>query len=567
MNTMSVRTWIILIINSLVVVVVLFLSATFYSEFSSVLDERVMLHLNSIKTLKQIQLSKLINQHWDLFEKDTISEGFDMVLPKDLYKTSGIYDLTPLHPAGQTSIALIKVSEGQRKLRIIDYENIKNILLERTGMGSSGESYLVGSDYRLRSQSRFFPDKTPYTILARTKGVFDGIKGNTNTGVFPDYRGVPVYSAYQPLEIGNLKWVILSEIDVEEVTIPLRKMRHKLIILTICIIAVAVILSLFLTKVITSPILEMKRRLMVMTKGNYNYEELSVTKNARFAKKPIEITEMFEALGRLTTALSGAVDFSVDIGKMNLDSTYQPKSADDLLGHSLLKMRKKLIAFRNKEQQVNLTNKRILVERLEEERRRLARELHDGIGPLLTSLKFYIQNHIKQQTHREEIKKMIDTTITEVRAMTNALMPFTLEDFGIGATLNNYVQSIQQSVAIPIHFEDETREENSNISKEQAVNLFRIAQELINNTIKHADASQIRLTLSEFDDFVSLYYYDNGGGFDMKKVTFGSGIANIKERVEIFNGTIDIQSTKGTTIFEIELPIENKSYDTPSDRR
>ena len=552
---MKTKTWILLIINSLVLLVALALSITFYQEFSRVLDARVMQHLNSIKTLKKIQVDKLLREEWKIFNNNINYHSTDIPLPKDQYTHPGIYDLTHLHPEKQTSIGFIKRVAGQRKLGILSYEKLRDILLERTGMGSSGESYLVGNDYRLRSQSRFFPDKTPYTIVAKTEGVMDG---NEGTGIFPDYRGVSVYSAYEPLEIDNLQWMILSEMDVDEVTIPLKKMRRTLLFLTFGIILVAVILSLFLTKIITNPIVEMEKRLMIMAKGKYSEKKEEAKQTSSLVKKPIEIKEMFDALHRLKIALSGAVDFSEDIGEMNLESTYHPKSADDALGHSLLKMREKLVAFRKKEQEMNLTNKRILVERLEGERRRLARELHDGIGPLLTSLKFYIQNHIQTQKHKKEIKNMIDTTITEVRSMTNALMPSSLDDFGIGATLKNYVHSIKQSVPLEIYFEDSTKDQYSKITKQQAVNLYRIAQELINNTIKHSTATEIRLTLSEFDDFISLFYYDNGGGFEIDKVSLGSGITNIKERVEIFNGSIAMETKKGATIFEIELPVENK---------
>lgn len=548
---MNIRTWIMIIINVLVVFVVLFISAIFYKEFSKVLDDRVLQQLNSIKTLKYIQFEELLHSEWENFKVDSVYNVIEFDIPKDKYTSSGIYDLTHLHPKKETSITFIKTEKGKRIASVLPYQKIKDILLERTGMGLSGESYLVANDYRLRSQSRFFPSKTPNSIVCKTKGAINAIKGIKKTGIFPDYRGINVYSAYQPINISNLKWGILSEMDVEEVEIPLIEMRHKLFAIIICILILAVILSLFLTKIITNPIIKMKENLMVMAKGNY-VDDSSVS---NFSKKPKEINEMFEALTSLKVALSGAVDFSVEIGNMNLQSTYNPKSSDDLLGHTLLKMRQKLIAFRNKEQKINLLNKRILVERLEDERRKLARELHDGIGPFLTSLKFYVQNYVDNDRHKKEIKNRIDDTITEVRSMTNALMPSTLEDFGLGATLKNYIDAISLSVQIQINFEDLSKKNDSNIANKQAVNLFRIVQELINNTIKHANATQVIVTLSEFDDFISLYYFDNGCGFDLKTIKLGSGITNIKERVEIFNGKIDINTNNGSTIFVIELPI------------
>ena len=285
-----------------------------------------------------------------------------------------------------------------------------------------------------------------------------------------------------------------------------------------------------------------------MAKGNYN-EKLVLEKS------PTEIAAMFKALENLRIAIVGAVDFSVDIGKMNLSSTYKPKSNHDLLGRSLIKMRDKLEKFRIAENKINITNKRLLVKHLEDERRRLARELHDGIGPLLTTIKLYVQNRVEANEHKESLKDMIDSTINEIRQMTNVLMPTSIDKFGIGATLINYVENIQKSSEASIRFEDLTKKESSLITKEQEINLFRIVQELINNSIKHSKATKIRISLTEFDNVLSLYYFDNGIGFNIKEVKLGSGLKNIKERVEIFDGTLEIESTENT-IFEIEMPIK-----------
>jgi two-component system NarL family sensor kinase len=547
---MSVKKWFLLIINSLVVLVVIILSLIFYFEFSKVLDKRILFHLNSIKTLKKIQVENLIQKEWKTFNysNDSFIDRSEIVLPKNNYLHAGIYDLTHLHPTKNTSISLIRIRNNHRELKVIPYQKINKILLERTGMGSSGESYVVGNDYRLRSQSRFFPQTTPYEIKAKTVGVLDGLNQKEGDGIFFDYRKIDVYSAYSSLKIDHLHWVILSEIDVNEVTIPLKEMRLKLLFLTLLIITLSSILSLFLTKIITNPIKKIQESLQIMAKGNYN-------KKLILKKSPNEIMEMFHALENLRIAIDGAVNFSVDIGKINLATSYQPKSENDLLGKSLIKMRGKLEAYRTAENKINLTNKRLLVTNLENERRRLARDLHDGVGPLLTTIKLYIQNKIDSGEHKESLKEMIDTTINEIRQMTNVLMPTSLDKFGIGATLHSYIENIQKSIEAFIRFEDLTKEEVSLISKEQEINIFRIVQELINNSIKHSKATKIRISLTEFDNFLSLYYFDNGTGFDLNKVNLGSGIKNIKERVEIFDGTLQIEST-GKTIFEIEMPIK-----------
>lgn len=550
---MHIKTLILIIINSLIALVIALLSFSSYQQFSNVLNDRILLQLNSIKTLKQNQIEHVLKSEWERFEtSDGQNQNIDtslLKLPDSIKNSTGIYDLTAYHVAKKTTIAFIANTKKGRQIKILDYNKIKKILLERTGMGDSGESYLVGEDFRMRSQSRFYPNKIPYTLLVKTKGVNNAFKGINGRGVFKDYRGIDVYSVYSLIKIRNLKLVILSEMDVDEVTIPLQELKERLIFLTLAIFLLAVMLSLFLIRIITNPIKNMQKSLRIMAEGDYNQSN-------EFIKNSSEIQEMFDALANLKASLQGAVKFSDDIGKMNLNTDFQPKSSNDLLGKSLLAMRDKLIEFRNKEENTRIQSKRMLVNSLENERRRLARELHDGVGPYLTSLKHYIENRVENEVKKSEMKKIVDATISEIRLMSNALMPASIDDFGIGVTLTNFIESLKKSTTVTIEYEDLTRQEGSNITNQQAINLFRICQELINNSLKHAQAKNIRITLSEFDEFISLFYFDDGIGFDINTVKLGLGINNIKERVEICNGSIVINAMPGNSSFEIELPIE-----------
>lgn len=550
---MHIKTLILIIINSLIALVIALLSFSSYQQFSDVLNDRILLQLNSIKTLKQNQIEHLLKSEWERFEaSDWQNQKTDtslLQLPDSIKNSSGIYDLTPYHVTKKTTIGFISHSKRGTMIKILDYNKIRNILLERTGMGDSGESYLVGEDFRMRSQSRFYPNKIPYTITVKTKGVDNAFKSFNGRGVFKDYRGINVYSVYSLIKVQNLKLVILSEMDVDEVTVPLQELKERLIGLTIAIFLLAVMLSLFLIRIITNPIKNMQKSLRIMAEGDYNQTN-------EFIKNSSEIKEMFDALANLKASLQGAVKFSDDIGKMNLNTDFNPKSSNDLLGKSLLAMRDKLIEFRNNEENTRILSKRMLVNGMENERRRLARELHDGIGPYLTSLKHYIENRVENEVKKTEMKKIVDDTISEIRLMSNALMPASIDDFGIGVTLTNFIENLKKSTTVTIEYEDLTQQESSNITNQQAIHLFRICQELINNSLKHANAKNIRITLSEFDDFISLYYFDDGIGFDINTVKLGLGISNIKERVEICNGTITINTNPGITIFEIELPIE-----------
>lgn len=550
---MNIKTVILIIINSLIAAVVAVLSFSFYNQFSRVLNDRILLQLNSIKTLKQIHLENLIKSEWNSFlevesEVDTIDSTI-FTFPDTIEKMEGVYDFTAFHKHKKTTIGFVSNSKKETRVKILDYEKIKKILLERTGMGESGESYIVGEDYHMRSQSRFFPDQIPHSIIVKTEGVTNALNGIDGRGAFEDYRGIDVYSVYSLIKISNLKLVILSEIDVSEVTAPLEKLKSRLIGLTLGILFVAVILSLFLTRIITDPIRNMQQSLKVMAEGDYSQSN-------EFTKSSREMKQMFDALANLKASLRGAVKFSNAIGNMELNTNYQPKSSDDRLGKSLIAMRDKLIEFRNNEENNRIMAKRMLVDGLENERRRLSRELHDGIGPYLTSLKHYIENRVENEEKKAEMKRIVDDTISEIRLMSNALMPSSIDDFGIGVTLTNFVESLKKSTTITIAYEDLTKQENTKITNHQAINLFRICQELINNSLKHSKAKNIRITLSEFDEFISLFYFDDGVGFDVNNVNLGSGIINIKERVEICNGKIVINSTRGNTTFEIELPVE-----------
>ena len=539
-------------INSLIVLVIALLSFSFYEQFSSVLNDRILMQLNSIENLESIQIENLIKTEWDRFESSEGSgENIDsttFALPDSIKMIDGIHDLTPYHKDKKATIGFVNTKKG-RKIKVIDYSNIQNILLERTGMGESGETYLVGEDFRMRSESRFFSDKKPYDVTVKTQGVISALKGINGRGILEDYRGVPVYSVYSLIQISNLKLVILSEIDVSEVTKPLEKLKLKLMTLTLVIFLVAVTLSLFLTRIIVDPITNMRNSLRVMAKGDYN-------QTIEYKRSSNETKEMFDALSNLKASLQGAVKFSDAIGNMDLKTNYKPISANDVLGKSLLTMRNKLIDFKNKEDNTRIMAKRLLVNGLENERRRLSRELHDGLGPYLTSLKYYIENNVENELKKTEMKKIVDETISEIRSMSNALMPASIDDFGIGVTLTNYIENLNRSTSMNIEYEDLTKQENSNISDHQGINLFRISQELINNSLKHAKAKNIRITLSEFDEFISLFYFDDGFGFNISTVKLGSGITNIKERVDICHGKITINALSGNTTFEIELPVE-----------
>lgn len=569
---LSIRKWIVLLINSLVVIIVILLSIFFYNEFRQALDDRVLLQLTSIKRLKRVQIEEHINQEWQNFEDSIFSLKSNLKPPistvqnlsivdnsclEDFLNSkeikTGIYDLSDCSMDYQTKVMFVinDSISGTFHSKLIDSKRIQSILLERTGMGNSGETYIVGEKYHLRSQSRFFSNKERVKIIAKTKGVVRAKEGQNGSGIIDDYRGIPVYSAYHMLEIPNLNWVILSEIDVDEVTIPLKKMRNKIIFISLIVLLFAVGLSFFISTILSKPLLKMRGLLNSMSRGKYDFETIN--------KYPaLEIQEMFLALEKLRNSINEAVHFSTQIGEMNLSAKYELSSKEDVLGKSLIHMQDKLTEYENSEKNSRLEAKKSLITGQENERGRLSRELHDGLGPLLTSLKLVIQSTDLSNKEKKRVTVIVDDTISEIRRMTYDLMPSALDDFGVGKALRNFVDLMRKSSGINIIYEDLTKEVGSSIETELSICIFRVCQELVNNTIKHSRAKKITISLTEFDDKVSLYYVDNGIGFDPETVNKGLGLRNITERVEVFRGYLNIVSGQNGTEVELEIPIRNE---------
>ncbi len=570
-QALSIRFWIVLLINTLIIFTVVILSIFFYQEFQHTLDQRVLLQLTSIKRLKRVQVEEYFNREWNTFAKlaDTLATHPTAAFTYDpnIFITDqvdtldflphlntdppyhGIYDITSYSDDGKIMLAFLKATDSTAyAVKVEKPDGIQKILLERTGMGESGETYIVGADYKLRSESRSYPNMAPYEIVSKTPAVKRALSGINGSDIFTDYRGVNVYSAYHKINIGP-QWAIVSEMDVNEAMAPLHAMRMKLVGISLTVMMAAISLSFFMAKVVANPVLKMRHLLNNMSKGEYSVK-VKASSPAR------EMNEMFSALENLRNSINGAIAFSSEIGKMNLDASYKLSGENDALGKSLMAMRAKLIEFNKMAETNRLASKQSLITGQENERKRLSRELHDGLGPLLTGLKLTVQSAKMEPEEKKQVKKLIDETITEIRRMTYNIMPQSLIDFGVGKALINLVDMVKKAGISDISFDNSLKDEHSKINSDINICLFRVTQELINNTLKHANATKIRMSLTEFDDKICLYYADNGSGFDIKNVKLGSGLRNLKERIEVFNGYLSIVSQSTGTEVEVEIPLK-----------
>jgi two-component system, NarL family, sensor kinase len=197
----------------------------------------------------------------------------------------------------------------------------------------------------------------------------------------------------------------------------------------------------------------------------------------------------------------------------------------------------------------------------EEERSRIAKDLHDGLGGLLSGTKLSFMN-VKETLVLspengvlfDKSLSMLDNTIGDLRKVAQNLMPEALVKFGLHEAVRDFCDSIQSSAGIKVLYQE--LGEKRKLDNTAEVFAYRIIQELVNNAVKHADASQVLVQLTINKDRIRITVEDDGKGFDKQKIrhTKGAGMANINYRVQYFNGAIDTVTSPGNgTSVNIEL--------------
>ena len=201
----------------------------------------------------------------------------------------------------------------------------------------------------------------------------------------------------------------------------------------------------------------------------------------------------------------------------------------------------------------------------EKERQRFAREMHDGLGPLLSALKLYV-NELGSATTKDQERitlinqsnELIDEAVNATRTISNNLMPTIIHSFGLVKAVEKFCEKINNTGQIKIDFVSENIVNKLDTNLELI--LYRIISELINNTIKHAHADNINILLINNDNRISLFYKDDGVGFVVNDVLLsdskGTGLKNIISRVKSINGTYSFISepNSGFTI-KIEIVV------------
>jgi two-component system NarL family sensor kinase len=215
------------------------------------------------------------------------------------------------------------------------------------------------------------------------------------------------------------------------------------------------------------------------------------------------------------------------------------------------------------EQQKILLNASIRLQ--EEERQRLAADLHDDAGPLLATARLYLNENLVNQDKATQLqsiyqaRQILDDTIQLIRNISHSLMPPTMRNFGLESAVNDLFQKISGSGTI--NASSRFHEYKERLKPEKELIVFRIVQELVNNILKHSNSSFIHLTQNMHNGMFLLRIHHDGRGivqadFDkLNKSNIGLGLKNISSRLKVAQGNIFFEKDASQTYYKITLEI------------
>ncbi len=213
---------------------------------------------------------------------------------------------------------------------------------------------------------------------------------------------------------------------------------------------------------------------------------------------------------------------------------------------------KAVLIIQTKQENINA-----VIHAQEEERKRIAKDLHDGIVQRLGGLKLGLQNlfHSYPSDEANKLLGVLDESAEELRQLSHQMMPKALSDFGLVPALKDMLENSLGHSKMKYQFEHFRMEERIDQRKETA--LYRIAQELVNNVIKHSEATLVNIQLIKNKNHIILIVEDNGKGISKDKQEKGIGLMNIHSRLDTVKGNVNFEpSPNSGTIVTIKIPLE-----------
>lgn len=219
-----------------------------------------------------------------------------------------------------------------------------------------------------------------------------------------------------------------------------------------------------------------------------------------------------------------------------------------------------IIRYQRRSLRLHKDKIRAEIDTLEKERSRIASDLHDELGSLLSAIKLKINTlesgDPEDQKIIEDSSRHLDSIITKVREISNDLMPNTLKRKGLMRGIEEFLENHRQATGLEIKF---TYPSGLELDKQKEINIYRIIQEIVHNTVKHAGATLLIIKIYVENNRLLLMTADNGKGFDYLariKDNPGLGLRNLQSRAEVMGGELSCASEpdKGT-MFTFEIPV------------
>ena len=197
---------------------------------------------------------------------------------------------------------------------------------------------------------------------------------------------------------------------------------------------------------------------------------------------------------------------------------------------------------------------------MEKERARIAADLHDDLGPILSVIKFQV-DHVEGVRGEEkeqlgQASHYLDGLINRMREIANNLMPTALHRKGLVIAVEEFISKARETGNLKIDF---SYPESLQLPEETSINIYRAIQEVVHNCIKHAKASELQILIRKKNGLLTILCRDNGKGFDYPKLakeSIGIGLKSLKNRTEMMGGTLEVESKGGKgTAFLFEIPV------------
>lgn len=207
--------------------------------------------------------------------------------------------------------------------------------------------------------------------------------------------------------------------------------------------------------------------------------------------------------------------------------------------------RKRKLEVNEKTKELDVAN--ALIKGQDNERKRLAHDLHDGINPQLGAFKLTLDNKLRGDVEKSDLTAQLDDIVKSIREISHKMYPTRLEKQGLRAAIEQLILTVRHATEIDISLKSNL---NDRLEEKLELNIYYLVLELVNNVIKHADASKLLIQLLIDDESIVLSAEDDGVGFDQENITEGLGMVGLRQRVEHMNGklAIDSEPERGTEI-------------------